>query len=180
MIWDAIALDCAQVTAEPMRVISGAHQSNTPPVGHTFYVPPRTWDFGHAGSAQVSMIIRPPNGLAEFIFTRRGVSVRIAVGMTMLNQAQGPRWHWVVKGKRKRKVWLMPHRDTLVTHQPRQTRFIRPLDAAHVALVDLYRLFGLVWTGDQSLPAKPYRMTIARYAKLIGKIREQWDVLSGR
>lgn len=97
----------------------------------------------------------------------------------MIGLTTGSLWFWVIDGQRYRKVWLAPDSNTLTPRRPYRC-LISGLDAAHVALIDTYQRFGLVWTGDQSLPAKPRRMTIARYDKLIGKIREQWDVLSGR
>lgn len=171
--------DAAYLTHEPVRAIERAHNSLGPPTASTFIIPPRLLDYGTAGHARVSFIIKAPNGLARIEVTRRGACAVIDVGMTMIGLTTGSLWFWVIDGQRYRKVWLAPDSNTLTPRRPYRC-LISGLDAAHVALIDTYQRFGLVWTGDQSLPAKPRRMTIARYDKLIGKIREQWDVLSGR
>lgn len=165
---------------EPMHIICAAHNTHAPPPLYTFIVPQRTWDYAQVGHIRISMIIRNPNGLARLEVTRRGVCVIVSVGMTMIELAHGCVWYWLVDGERHRKAWLLPGSDRLRVRPPYRVNITTPLELAHVRLVDLYRHFGIVWTGDQSLPAKPYRMTIARYDKLIGKIREQWAVLSGR
>lgn len=172
--------DAAHLMHDPVRAIEAAHQSSAPPAHLTFIVPPRAWDYGSAGHARITAIVKAPIALARLEVIRRGACAVIHVGMTMLPLVSGSTWLWSFNGKRPRRLYLWPDSDTLSTRRPYRSARTDPLLAAHVALVDLYRLFGLVWTGDQSLPAKPRRMTIARYDKLIGKIRAQWAVLSGR
>ena len=101
--------------------------------------------------------------------------------VTMIALASGSTWLWLHNGRKHRKLWLWPDSDVLSTRAipPRRWHFTG-LEAAHAELIVLYRSFGLVWTGDQSIPPKPRRMNRERYDRLVARIREQWDVLSGR
>lgn len=179
MIWP-IPFDAAHLMHDPVRAIEAAHQSSAPPNHLTFIIPPRTWDYGSAGQARITAIIKAPNGLARLSVTRRGACVEIVCGLTMLALASGSTWLWLHNGRKHRKLWLWPDSDVLSTRAiPARRWHFTGLEAAHAELIVLYRSFGLVWTGDQSIPDKPRRMNRERYDRLVARIRAQWDVLSG-
>lgn len=173
-------LDAPRLMHAPMRAICDACRISAPPHTLTIIMPPRSWDYGEAGSARITVIAKGRNALALMKITRRGACVEIACGMTMRPLTGGPLWYWLLNGRQHRRLYLWPDSDTLSTKRPYRCQFNDPLQAAHVALVDLYQSFGMVWTGDQSIPPKPRRMTHERYGRLVARIRSQWDVLSGR
>lgn len=179
MIWP-IPFDAAQLMHDPVRAIERAHNSRAPPYGSTFIIPPRLIDYGPAARARITAIVNAPNALARIEVTRRGACVVIVSGMTMLALASGSTWLWLHNGRKHRKLWLWPDSDELSTRSiPARRWHFTGLEAAHAELIVLYRSFGMVWTGDQSIPPKPRRMTHERYDRLVARIRAQWDVLSG-